>query len=130
MRFGLGFGLNKRHFLGGGIIKELIEAGVVGAWLSNKASGSGPLTGNDSPWKELINNNDGDLTNFAGTVDSGWNTEGSQSYLTFDQVDDYLKILTGSSGDVLDITVAPLTICVLSKDIDIQYLCFPNAYKF
>lgn len=116
----------KMFLSSGGIIKELIEAGVVGAWLSNKSDGSGPLTGNDSPWKELINNNDGDLTNFAGTVDSGWNTEGSQSFLTFDQVDDYLKILTGSSGDVLDITVAPLTICVLSKGVDIQYLLARN----
>jgi len=99
---GLGLGLDYNQ-LRKSIIQELKEAGAVLALLSNKADGSAPLTGNNSPWVDLSgNNNDGTLTNFAGTGTSGW--QASPPILRFDGVDDFVAFADTAS---LDITTAP-----------------------
>jgi hypothetical protein len=100
---GLGLGLNKGTTIKT-IIQELKDAGAVFALLSNKADGVGPLTGNDGPWKDLINNNDGTLVNFSGTVGSQWVSGGG---LQFDAIDDYVGF---SSNSAIDITTYPIAL--------------------
>jgi|GEM_PF-4181462 len=101
MKFGLGFGLNRNHFLGGGIVKKLKDAGAVLALLSNKADGSAPLTGNDSPWVDLSgNSNNGTLINFAGTAASGWNADSGENFITLDKIDDVIDFINTSSVDI------------------------------
>lgn len=129
---GLGLGLNKGTIIKS-LIQELKSAGAIFVYLSNKANGVGPLTGNDSPFKDLIGANDGILLNFAGTVGSGWNTVGDVSYLTFDGIDDVIRILTESSGDVLDITTGNLGLAAVYKPqilADSQYLLYRNLDSF
>jgi len=107
-------GNNDRYkmFIGQNIIKQLKDAGAVLALLSNKADGSGPLTGNDSPWVDLSGfGNDCTLFNQAGTVSSGWQSNPFVNRM--DGTDDYGGFADTAS---LDITSAPLAIGVTFKN--------------
>jgi len=63
-------GNNDRYkmFIGQNIIKQLKDAGAVLALLSNKADGSGPLAGNDSPFVDLANKIG---KNLVGSIEQG-----------------------------------------------------------
>jgi len=100
---GLGLGLNKSNALLASFAQLVKSAGGVLYLDARKADGSAPLTGNSSPWVDLTgNNNDGTLTNQAGTVTSGW--QGPPYVDRFDGVDDRLVFANAAS---LDITTAP-----------------------
>lgn len=71
---GLGLGLDRYRQIQ--TFAQLVKsAGGVLYLDARKADGSLPLTGNTSPWVDLINANNGTLTNFAGNESSGWNVE-------------------------------------------------------
>lgn len=74
MMLGLGLGLSKNNALLQSFAQLVKSAGGVLYLDARKADGSGPLTGNDSPWVDKSGEgNNGTLTNFAGTDTSGWN---------------------------------------------------------
>jgi len=123
MKFGLGFGLNRNHFLGSEIVKELKDAGAVLALLGNRYGGV------DNEWHDVINGYICTLFNQAGTIGSGFNSENGQTYNTLDGVDDY-----GGFPDIpeLDITTAPLAIGVTFKKTmsDAMYAICRNLDSF
>lgn len=122
-RLGLGLGLSRGSQLK--TFAQLVKsAGGVLYLDARKADGSGPLTGNQSPFVDLSgDSNDGTLTNFAGTGTSGW--QASPNVLRFDGVDDFVQFADTAS---LDITNAPLAIGVTFKPTnDTGYLVSKNS---
>lgn len=110
LQLGLGLGLGKGQMLKS-FAKLVKDAGGVLYLDARKADGSAPLTGNSSPWVDLSGNgNNGTLTNFAGSVTSGWQAE--PSVLRFEGVDDFVGF---ANTAILNITTAPLALGVTLK---------------
>jgi hypothetical protein len=104
----LGYNMSRKLQSFASLVKD---AGGVLYLDARKADGSGPLTGNDSPWVDLSGfGNNCTLFNQAGTAGSGW--QSNPFVNRTDGTDDY-----GGFADtaILDITNAPLAIGVTFK---------------
>lgn len=102
MRLGLGLGLSKNNFIksGGDPLLEALKSNSEWLLYSDQADGSipgsnSPLT---NPLKDIVGYNDATLTNFVGTVTSGYDQFLAPNGKTVtglqpDFVDDFLKAL-------------------------------------
>lgn len=93
------------------LIQQVTNAGGVAYWDARKADGTDPLTGNSSPWVDLINSNDATLDGYAGDANEGW--QSNPNVLRGAGSNEWCRI--ASIGSELDITTSPIAIGMTIK---------------